>query len=175
MEVQALVQLPKFGERPGIKAPYLPRQKLGQLIGTVSRIQDIDISDLTFEVNCAVPGGLPYHQTLDLPLIVSMLSSYLQLPIPLWSLYVGEVDLMQNIRPLESRAINALATLLSPQTQLRLARLIKKLYVSEESCAEVNQVLAKNQCQVTVHGVSNLEAVIKLLWPQAIEETKALN
>lgn len=93
IEVQALVKLPKYGEKPGIQGPYLPRQKLRQLVGIVSSLPDIDISDLTFEISCAIPGGRPYFHTLDLPLVVSMLSSYFQAPVPLGSLFIGEVDL----------------------------------------------------------------------------------
>jgi len=92
IEVQALVKLPKYGDKPGIKAPYLPRQKLSQLVGTISSMHEIDISDLTFEINCAIPGALPYRATLDLPLCISMLSSYFQRQIPIGSLFVGELD-----------------------------------------------------------------------------------
>jgi len=51
VEVQALVRLPKLGEKPRVKAPYFPRDIISQLVTIASQIKDIDISDLTFEIN----------------------------------------------------------------------------------------------------------------------------
>lgn len=166
VEVQALVKLPKFGARAGIIAPYLPRQKLMQLIGIVSSIRDIDISDLTFEINCSLPGGGGYFPMLDLPLAVSMLSSYFQRPVPSGSLMIGEVDLTKEIRPLPgSFDPQALATVLTTE-----ASNISHIFVAESSGSMLRRELQKNGSKVNVSGVADLETLIRRLWPDAMGE-----
>jgi DNA repair protein RadA/Sms len=169
IEVQALVKLPKYGDKPGIKAPYLPRQKLTQLVGIVSSIQDIDISDLTFEINCAIPGGRPYFQTLDLPLAVSMLSSYFQRAIPVGSLFIGEVDLFQEIRPLSPLACEQVAELLSAGDSSPVANWIQRIYVSKANREALAGALAQKGVKVDVHGISSLEALVRTIWPDVME------
>ncbi|MBC7186211.1 MAG: hypothetical protein H5U38_04150 [Calditrichaeota bacterium] len=173
IEVQALVKLPKYGDRPGIKAPYLPRQKLTQLVGIVSAMHDIDISDLTFEINCALPGGRPYHVTLDLPLAMSMLSSYFQREIPLGTLLVGELDLFQKIRPVTSAFCEVLGRTLVPGEQSPLAHCVKRLFMAEENAQEMRRILNDNGVGVEVIGVGTLEQVIRTMWPDIVEATGA--
>lgn len=169
IEVQALVKLPKYGDKPGIKAPYLPRQKLTQLVGIVSSLQDIDISDLTFEINCAIPGGRPYYQTLDLPLAMSMLSSYFQRQIPLGSLFVGEVDLFQEIRCLQAPMCQQIADLLS-DPDASLARCVQRVYASADNAEALNDALRRNGSTVEVNGVSRLEDLVRTIWPDVAED-----
>jgi len=169
VEVQALVKLPKYGDKPGIKAPYLPRQKLSQLIGIVSSLHEIDISDLTFEVNCALPGGRQYRETLDLPLAMSMLSSYFQRQIPEGTLFAGELDLFQNVRPLSSGWRGALADALSPDPDRPLAHCVRRVYVSGECADEVRLALGESRPEVDVHGLATLEDAVKAMWPDAVE------
>lgn len=169
IEVQALVKLPKYGDRAGIKAPYLPKQKLSQLVGIVSSMHDIDISDLTFEINCALPGGRPYSMTLDLPLAMSMLSSYFQRQIKPGSLFVGELDLFQNIRPISTSQCNLLSEVLTPSDQSPLAHCITQVYIAEANGKDVSDLLMKNGIEVEVQGVGSLEQLIRLMWPDVME------
>ncbi len=169
IEVQALVKLPKYGDKPGIKAPYLPRQKLTQLVGIVSSLRDIDISDLTFEINCAIPGGRPYFQTLDLPLAVSMLSSYFQRAIPLGSLFIGEVDLFQAVRPLSQTTCEQLARLLSEADSSPMPRSIEHIYVSEANAEGLAQSLTQEGLKIEVHAVSGLDQLVRTIWPDVVE------
>lgn len=169
IEVQALVKLPKYGDRAGIKAPYLPKQKLSQLVGIISSMHDIDISDLTFEINCALPGGRPYSMTLDLPLAMSMLSSYFQREIKPGSLFVGELDLFQNIRPISTSHCNLLSEVLTPSDQSPLAHCITQVYIAEANGKDVSDLLIKNGIKVEVQSVANLEQLIRLMWPDVME------
>jgi DNA repair protein RadA/Sms len=168
IEVQALVKLPKYGDRAGIKAPYLPRQKLSLLVGIVSAMHDIDISDLTFEINCALPGGRPYLFTLDLPLAMSMLSSYFQREIPVGTLFIGELDLFQNIRPLSPGYCTALSNLLDPAEQCPLAQCVSHVYLAEANEREVADGLIKKGVKAQVKGVSTLEQMMQVMWPDVM-------
>lgn len=169
IEVQALVKLPKYGERPGLKAPYLPRPKLRQLVGIVSSLPDTDISDLTFEINCAIPGGRPYSQTLDLPLIVSMLSSYFQSHIPSGSLFIGEVDLAQEIRPVPTGFCQAVADLLGSGESSGPTSLVEGIFISERNKKELSEMLAEKSLGIKAHGLTTLESLVQAIWPEAIE------
>ena len=170
IEVQALVKLPKYGDKPGIKAPYLPRQKLRQLVGTISNMHEIDISDLTFEINCAIPGGLPYRATLDLPLSISMLSSYFQRQIPPGALFVGELDLFQTIRPISPQLCANLSETLIPSDMSPLAHLVECLYISSDNGANMKEFFTQQgNSKIEVHGVQTLENLIEMLWPDVIE------
>jgi DNA repair protein RadA/Sms len=168
IEVQALVKLPKYGDKPGIKAPYLPKQKLSQLIGIISSMREIDISDLTFEINCALPGGRPYRETLDLPLAVSMLSSYFQRQIPPESLFVGELDLFQNVRPLASGLSASLCDVLTPGEGCPMADCMSNLYIADSNADEVKHLLAKKGLNVRVHRLETLEGAVRAMWPDAV-------
>lgn len=169
IEVQALVRLPKYGDKAGIKAPYLPRQKLTQLVGIVSSLQDIDISDLTFEINCAIPGGRPYFQTLDLPLGMSMLSSYFQRAIPVGSLFIGELDLFQEVRPMSPVMCDQVAELLSAGDSSPLANSIQRIYLAEGNRQALASLAAQKGLRVEVHGISGLEALVRTIWPDVME------
>jgi DNA repair protein RadA/Sms len=176
IEVQALVKLPKYGDKPGIKAPYLPRQKLSQLVGTISNMHEIDISDLTFEINCAIPGGLPYRTTIDLPLSISMLSSYFQRQIPLGSLFVGELDLFQTIRPISDQVCSGLAEVMIPSETSPLAYSIRRLYISQENEASMRELLLQQQASdIDVRGIQTLENLVEMLWPDIVEKPSDKN
>jgi len=167
IEVQALVKLPKYGDKPGIKAPYLPRQKLTQLVGIVSSVRDIDISDLTFEINCAIPGGHLYDFTLDLPLAMSMLSSYFQRAIPYGSLFVGEVDLFRKVRPITASMCQELAGVLSDS---QLGAHVAYVFASEEGQGQIREALENLGRRIEIVGVSDLDQLVAAIWPDIIEE-----
>lgn len=166
IETQALVKLPKFGAKPGILAPYLPRQKLRQLIGIISSIKDVDISDLTFEINCYIPAGGIYSQVLDFPIAASMLASYFQQALPNRSLFIGELDLSQQIRPLpdESLIVNLRDTLVSPETNTQ----IRQIFMCSEQSSELKDLLSEAGSDIKVIGISNLEEFIRNVWPEVI-------
>lgn len=166
-EVQALVKLPKYGARPGILAPYLPRPKLQQVIGIVSSLKDVDISDLTFEINCYIPSGGVYSHTLDFPLAISMLSSYFQRPLPSRSLFIGELDLTQQIRPLPDESmLQALSNfLVSGQSRIE----IERIFISAQQSTILSTLLSSAGSRIQVNGVSSLEEVITSIWPDIVD------
>ncbi|MEW6110477.1 MAG: hypothetical protein AB1632_15130, partial [Nitrospirota bacterium] len=166
IEVQALVKLPKFGSKAGILAPYLPRPKLQQVIGIVSSIKDVDISDLTFEINCYIPAGGIYSHILDFPLAVSMLSSYFQRIIPSGSLFIGELDLTQQIRPLQNNLeLEQLANFLATDDN----NSIKKIFISHKQVDVLSSILSDKGASIQVVGVSDLQSFITTIWPDLIE------
>lgn len=170
IDVQALVKLPKFGTRPGILAPYLPRQKLQQIINVISGMKDVDISDLTFEINCYIPGGGLYSHILDFPIAMSILSSYFQLSLPNNSVFLGELDLSQRVRPLPDTAlIQDFANSLTDQSDLPTP--IERIFISERQEEVLGEALSQQNLTIEVIGVSELQGLMNRIWPDVTEVT----
>ncbi len=165
-EGQAAVSLPKYGSRPELNAPFLPSKKIKQLLQVLSTLKDVDLSDLSYEINCYVPRQQRYREELDLPLAVALLSSYLQQPVGEGSLLVGELDLTRRIRPPDAPYLASLAALLVGPQKGR----IKTVFISSEAAPR----LARMQPERTgprvgeiaeVRGVDGLETLLTDLWP----------
>jgi predicted ATP-dependent serine protease len=140
---------------------------LEQLVGIVSNLKDIDISDLTFEINCAIPGGYPYSFTLDLPLAISMLSSYFQRAIPFGSLFIGEVDLFSKIRPVSAGMVRDVGKLL---TEGQLGSNVERVYASDETRAHLQAAVEEIGRPIEVVGVPDLSSLVSYIWPDIVEE-----
>ena len=70
-EGQASVSLPKYGFRPELNAPFLPGKKIKQLLAVLSTMRDVDIGDLSYEINCYIPRlWIPGHGDGDSEMIV---------------------------------------------------------------------------------------------------------
>jgi DNA repair protein RadA/Sms len=135
-EVQASVSLAKFGASPRMNAPFLPRPKMQQLLKVLGGVKGVDLSELSYEVNAYVPGRTTYSANLDLPLAISLLSSYLHLPVPEKTLFIGEVDLTGRVRPPEASAMERLARLLSEDRrgEIQTAYISEKVLVDFATC-----------------------------------------
>jgi len=70
-EVQAAVSLPKYGCRPELLAPFLPEKRIRQLVGVLSTLREIELADLSYQINCYLPRQQRYREELDLPLAIA--------------------------------------------------------------------------------------------------------
>lgn len=173
-EGQASVSLPKYGSRPELNAPFLPGKKIKQLLAVLSTLKDVDLSDLSYEINCYVPRQQRYMEELDLPLAVALLSSYLQQPVDPRTLFVGELDLTRRIRPPERTYLASLAQLLAGPQKGRLRR----VFLAEEAVAALGRMQPDRNGprvsdMVEVRGVTDLEVLLKELWPALFQKEKA--
>ncbi len=171
-EGQASVTLPRYGSRPEINAPFLPGKKVKQLLSILSTVKEVDLTDLSYEINCYVPRQQRYREELDLPIAAALLSSYLQRAVPDRALFVGELDLTRRIRCPENRYLAALANLLSGPQKGN----IRRLYISDD-CAKALGRMRPDSHGPTVSeiieiiGVSDLEDLLKQLWPDLFAES----
>ncbi len=170
-EGQASVTLPRYGSRPELNAPFLPGKKVKQLLSILSTIKEVDLTDLSYEINCYVPRQQRYREELDLPIAVALLGSYLQRAVPEKALFVGELDLTRRIRPPESTYLAALATLLTGPKKGH----IKRLYISGECAKLLGNMRPDNRGPtvgelVEIIGVSDLESLLKELWADLFAE-----
>jgi DNA repair protein RadA/Sms len=107
-EAQAAVALPSLGSRPQIIAPGLPRKEIEQLVNCISQIPDMDIGDLSYTIQCRLPGEQRYRSIMGLPLAIALIASYLQREIPKHHLYIGELDLLRQVREVPDSIIEDL-------------------------------------------------------------------
>lgn len=114
-EAQAVVTLPTYGSRPQLNAPFLPSKRVKQIVAILAGLKDIDLSDLSYEINCYLPARQQYRAEMDLPIAVALLASYLKRPIPGDVLFVGELDLQARVRRPDERYLAALAEVLIEQ------------------------------------------------------------
>jgi Mg-chelatase subunit ChlI-like protein len=171
-EGQASVSLPKYGSRPELNAPFLPGKKIKQLLTVLSTLKDVDLADLSYEINCFLPRQQRYRPELDLPLAVALLSSYLQQPVDERTLFVGELDLTRRIRPPEPTYIASLAQLLvGPQMGK-----IRRLFIAAEVASALGRIQPDKKGphvsdKVEVRGVSDLDGLLRELWPALFEDS----
>ncbi len=171
-EAQAVVSLPRYGSNPELNAPNLPRARVKQLMNTISQLKDVDVTNLSYTINCFLPRREPYASELDLPLGIALLSSYLQQSVPTGSLFVGELDLTSRIRRPDPNYMAELAQVLVKVH----SGTIQRIYVSAEAAKEMEQHLAEQEkaaqaegaggsAKIEVIGVRDLAGLLALLWP----------
>ena len=171
-EAQAVVSLPRYGSNPELNAPNLPRARVKQLMNTISQLKDVDVTNLSYTINCFLPRRERYAEELDLPLAIALLSSYLQQQVPAQSLFAGELDLTSRIRRPDSNYLAELAQIL-----VRVhSGTIQRVYLSSEAAQEMRQHLAEQEkaaqaegaggsADIEVAGVRALAGLLALLWP----------
>lgn len=168
-EGQATVSLPKYGSRSGLNAPSLPQKKIKQIIDVISSLKDVDIADLSYQINCYLPRKQTYREELDLPIAVALLSSYLQQPVDPRRLFVGELDLTGRIRPPERRYLAALAQLLTSEPPPP----VDSVVISEGAATDLAEMRPSASrpkvAKITeVIPISDLPTLIGRLWPQLV-------
>ncbi len=170
-EGQASVTLPRYGSRPELNAPFLPAKKVRQLLSILSTLREVDLTDLSYEINCYVPRQQRYREELDLPIAVALLSSYLQRPVPDTALFVGELDLTRRIRSPEDRYLAALASLLTGAQRGK----IKQIYISEDCAKSLGSMRPESHGPtvgevVEIIATRDLEHLLRQLWPDLFAE-----
>src|SRR4029077_16716399 len=120
--------LPKPDCRPELLAPFLPEKRVRQLLGILNALPEVDLTDLTYHIDCYLPRQQRYRQELDLPLSIALLGSYLQQAIPEKAVVAGEMDRAARVRCPDFLFLRNLATvLLGPQ-----ADKIRRVFVARD-------------------------------------------
>ena len=156
-EAQAAVALPGYGSRGQITAPGLPRREIEQLLNCISQIPDMDIGDLSYTIQCRIPGGRRYRSLFHLPLAMALVASYLQRDIPAHHLYIGEIDLLRRVREVPDEMIeNLWSAVVEGEIKLPV-----RIFLPSESSN-----LIRNELQdATVFACDQLDDAIYGTWP----------
>lgn len=171
-EAQAVVSLPRYGSSAELNAPNLPRARVKQLMNTISQLKDVDVTNLSYTINCFLPRRERYAEELDLPLAIALLSSYLQQSVPSGALFVGEMDLTSRVRRSDANYLAELAQILVKVH----SGTIRRVYVSIEAESEMREHLREQEkaaqeegtggpTKIEVIGVRDLTGLLGLLWP----------
>lgn len=157
-EVQAAVSLPTYGARGRITAPGLPRKEIEQLTNCISQIPDLDIGDLDYSIHCRLPGDRKYRSVLGLPLSMALIASYVQKEIPGHHIYLGEIDLLRQVREVPEQVVLELWEAVQEGEIPRPCR----IYLPPASAELVQNELD----QVSVVRTTRLEDAVFHTWPE---------
>jgi len=158
-EMQAMVSLPEYGRSGSITAPGLPKREIQQVIGCISQIQDLNLDDLSFSIQCRLPGSGMYQRHFGLPLAMALVGSYLQRSIPETSLYLGEIDLLREVRRIPDTVIEGLAEFLQNEGQHRRLQ----IYLPRSNIPTLRQQLDTSHVELVACGC--LEDALCHTWP----------
>jgi len=157
-EAQAAVSLPSYGTRGKITAPGLPRREIEQLTTCISGIPDMEIEELDYTIHCRLPGEKRYRALIGLPLCMALIASYIQLDIPAYHIYIGEIDLLRKVREVPDQLLLDLMDGISTE-QIRTPL---RIFCPMDT-AEVIQSTVEG---VTVIGCERLDDAVYQTWPQ---------
>jgi|GEM_PF-4102223 len=86
-----------------------------------------------------------------------MLSSYLQINIPYGSLFIGEVDLAGDIRPLGNDVCEHILNLFNVESGSIYSKQIKRVFISKDNSSSFRDCLAKSEISIDIISIKNLE------------------
>ena len=160
-EIQAAVSLPSYGSRGRITAPGLPRKEIEQLTNCISQLPDMEIEDLEYMIHCRLPGGMVYQPNLGLALAMCLIGSYIQRPVPRDALYLGEIDLLRQVRGIGQDTIVELMDAIKEGKVRRPVR----LFLPKSSSAIAKQS-ASGTPGVTIVFCPRLDDAVYETWPE---------
>lgn len=168
-EIQVAVSIPRLGGRSELNAPFLPRQRIKQLVTSIAKLPHIDLNELSYAINCLVPNTSTYRCELDLPIVISMLSAYLQQPVPAGALFIGQIDLRLNIRPPCNTYMSALTQVLSYETYG-----VDQVYLSTGAATVLTELTpAGVHYAFEIVPVRTLAELLAKIWPDEFDHQSA--
>jgi DNA repair protein RadA/Sms len=165
-EAQASITIPRYGSHPSLNAPFLPAKKIQLLLKVLGTLEGVSIADLSYDINCYLPGSGGYDSVLDLPIAVAFLSSYTQRPVKEGSLFVGEVDLTRQIRaPSKTEYLKGLAQMILRNQPEKISRVYLAIQAADELANMKLDPGGKTVREVVeVRGVRDLDDLVNAIW-----------
>jgi len=158
-EAQAAVQLPVYGSRGTITAPGLPRKEVEQILNSIAQLPELEIGDLSYTIQCRIPGERRFRRVLGLPLAMALISSYIQRDIPNHHLYIGELDLLRQVREVSPDLLTELVDAI----QAREIEPPLRIFMPSTSAVLLRSEVPQS---VTVVSCTSLEDAIYSTWPE---------
>lgn len=160
-EAQATVALPAYGNRGRITAPGLPKKEIEQLTTCISQIPEMEIGDLDYTIQCRLPGERRYRNLLGLPLSMALIASYIQKDIPSYHVYLGEIDLLRQVREVPDQIILDLCE------EIHDAKIPKpvRIFCPVSSADVIKGIIEEG---ITVIGCQRLDDAVFATWPELL-------
>lgn len=157
-EAQAAVALPAYGNRGKITAPGLPKKEIEQLTTCISQLPEMELGDLDYTIQCRLPGERRYRGLLGLPVCMALIASYIQKDIPKYHLYVGEIDLLRQVREVPDQIIADLWEEIQDGTIPTPLRIF---------CPRSSAEIIRDEVEgATVVACNSLEDAVFYTWPE---------
>lgn len=158
VESQAAVSLPSYGTRGEITAPGLPRKEIQRLLQAINQVPGIDLEHLSYSIQCVLPDDNRYRKHLDLSISMALIASYLQKPVPSNYYFLGEVDLLRQVRPvppaIEQEFVGAIA-----DGQIRAP---VRVLCSKQNAVQLRGV----GDEITAIPIEQLDDAVFFTWPE---------
>jgi len=160
-EAQASVGLPAYGSRGKITAPGLPRKEIEQLTTCISQLPEMQIEDLDYTIQCRLPEDKRYRGLLGLPLCMALIASYIQKDIPVYHIYMGEIDLLRKVREIPDEIALELLEQLKDPAATDIPKPVRIF------CPKQTADLLQEEVEgVTVVACDRLDDAVFLTWPE---------
>ena len=158
VEIQVAVALPSLGTKGTITAPYLPKKEIEQILNCVSQIPDLDMSDLNYTIQVRIPGEKSYRSSLfGLPLAMALIGAYIQREIPKHYMYIGELDLLRQVRKVPESLIEEMWSAIENGT----IKTPLRIFCPKESASLIREGLK----DATVVECEKIEDALSKTWP----------
>lgn len=160
-QVQASVTLPMAtGSAGKLIAPGLPKKEIEQLIDCCSQVRGLDLADLSYSIQCRLPGRMQYLCHFGLPLAIALVASYIRKSVPANAIYLGEVDLFRRVLDLPIDLVQALCSALDA------GEVATPVTIFAPPSAVPH--LPQSNARVRIEVCSMLEDVIAKTWPDLL-------
>ena len=153
-ELQASLSLPMPGMRPQIMAPGLPRRRIEQIVLAITRVPMLNLDQFDLNVGALLPGEVTFKAWMGLPLSIALISSCIRRAVPQNSVFLGEIDLNRQVRPLPINLVGMLTEAISDGRFTAGTR----LFVSPASAEELPQG------EVQIVPCDSLDTAVALNW-----------
>ena len=156
-DVQACVRLAPGGSRGKLTAPRMPRGEIQQLIATVAHITGNNVSDAGISIDLRLPGRWSYMPSMGLAVAAALVGAHLHQPPAPDALFIGEVDLAGEVRPVEAELLNRLCGDVAAGLDLSEPRTV--------FCHPGTALAFYGVEQVRIHRCKQLEQMVYAVWP----------
>lgn len=168
-EAQVNLRLPRaLGQSGTIQSVGVPRKVIQQLISSIAPFVDPDLDELDLSIQCSVPGAIKYSQYIGLALSIAIVGSYIRRDVPINTFFIGEVDLLGNIRPISRDLIDETWDWRAREKWISLLQVPQGATIfCAAGCTEEIGRWAEGAVMV---GSASVRDVVGHLWPDALLE-----
>jgi DNA repair protein RadA/Sms len=107
-DVQVALTLAPYGSRGRVCSTGIPRREIDQLVMSLGQLQNVNIGQMDCVVACRIPAERRYRAMLGLTTCAALLGSYARKAPPANAVFVGEVGLDAELRPVPESTVQEL-------------------------------------------------------------------
>jgi DNA repair protein RadA/Sms len=157
VEIQLSIGLSQYG-RPGkIISMGVPEKELEQILSIINQLPGISLQPTDFIIHCRIPSNKGYSDFLGLSLAIGLISAYTRRPVPLNSVFIGEVDLRKRCRISNPDVTSTLIESMANMPELTI-------FCPNAMATEIHNSISASMVVI----IETLEEAINLIWPETL-------